>query len=152
MRPSFAVLALSLFAGCSHPVAAGVVESADDTLHFTPVKTDFQRFASTCGVQNPPFQDADVYSLDLYGSGSYSTGTTGISVGFERTVPIGQDIAVALQPFGVQSFMTDASGRRQRADFGHPQRRRAARAGRGSGSASDQDGLHRRRRARFRHA
>jgi hypothetical protein len=84
--------------------------AADSTLHFSPTKVTFTRFASACGVTNPPFTDADVFSLVIVGAGSFPAGATAIELTTSLKVPLDQKLSFMLGPFGLQGSTTDASG------------------------------------------
>jgi hypothetical protein len=85
--------------------ARGVTFGPDNTVAMgAPMMVSFERFASTCGVMNPPFKDDDDYTLGIYqfpidGEGDYTIG-----VFPRRTVPVGQDLSIALGGVIVTSF------------------------------------------------
>jgi hypothetical protein len=80
----------------------------DSTLLFTPSEIDLERFAAQCGVPDPAFQTADLYSLSLLGSDE--TPRSVVSFSFHSDLPKGTAIPVKLAPFGIQSESIGSDG------------------------------------------
>jgi hypothetical protein len=98
MRTLASALLLTLV-GCGHsPSMEGTATPAPgSTLSFTASSVTFVRLsANTCGVMNPPFTDADTYSLAVLVTGPHGGIASQIDLQTLRTVPIGQDLPLAL--------------------------------------------------------
>jgi hypothetical protein len=105
MRSLAFVLVLT---GCT---ADGPVDNQSDaTRTIDGATVTLERYPAQCGVQMPPFDDGDLYSLVVSGSSSATVAPPVIEVSFHPTLPVGQALTVALDPFGVLSYATDANG------------------------------------------
>lgn len=68
------------------------------------------RIQRVCGT-DAIYNDEDYYSLIIVGKGAFPTGPTSISLSpFHRTVPLNQDLTVALQPFELVTQVEAADG------------------------------------------
>jgi hypothetical protein len=83
----------------------------DDTVKMgTPMTESFERFPSTCGVMNPPFEDDDDYSFGLYQFPIDGQGTFSVAFGTKRGMPVGTDLEIALDGLMIVAYTVDASG------------------------------------------
>jgi hypothetical protein len=64
------------------------------TVKWTPDQVTLTRYPATCGAVPPPFDDLDLYDLDLYQT-SDAPGTS-VNVTFVRTDVVGRDYALTL--------------------------------------------------------
>ena len=97
-----------VLAGCT---ATGPVDDQSDaTRTIDGATVTLERYPAQCGVQMPPFDNADLYSIVVSGSSSATVAPPVIEVSFHPTLPVGQALTVALDPFGVLSSATDANG------------------------------------------
>jgi hypothetical protein len=101
------LLALTV-AACTH--GTGLENQPDATRTFSPATITLQRYATECGVQDPAFEDSDLYSMTLLGSAAGDQHPTMLQVTFHRTLPLNQALAVDLLPFGVVSSTIDSNG------------------------------------------
>lgn len=103
----YLLLALST-AACTH--GTGLENQPDSTLTFSPASITLQRYATVCGVENPPFEDTDLYSMTLLGAATGNEHPTMLQVSFHRTLPLSQALPVDLLPFGVVSATISSDG------------------------------------------
>jgi hypothetical protein len=75
-----------------------------------PADVSFQRFASTCGIMNPPFKDDDLYSLSINSFEIDGKGPFDIDIALYRTLPLNQDLAFSLSPVDVAGQSADGTG------------------------------------------
>jgi hypothetical protein len=102
-------IAIVFLAACVSP-GPGAQSLPDATRSFKPASIELLRYPAMCGVQDPPFDDADLYTLRLVGSSTATTRPTEIDVSFHRTLSAGQDLPIALQMFGIVSSAVDPQG------------------------------------------
>ena len=94
--------------GCT---ANGPVDNQSDaTRTLDGATVTLQRYPAQCGVQMPPFDAADLYSLVVSGPSSATVAPPIIEVTFHPTLPVAQALTVDLDAFGVLSYATDANG------------------------------------------
>ena len=99
LRAAFAAL-FAAVVGCGgstagSPGAPYVVNPGADR-SITPSSVDVERFASMCGVNNPPFTDQDVFSLDVIGVKTPTPPYGAIFFSCSRNVKVGEPIALSL--------------------------------------------------------
>jgi hypothetical protein len=109
-----------LFTACGVPgtdAPTGVTQQPGTTRPFVPASIDFERYSNTCGVHNPPFDDTDLYGLDLTGDATVLP-LTAIDLTFHPTFARDQNVDVALQPYGILGYSTDANGNMTDVQYG----------------------------------
>jgi hypothetical protein len=96
---AFAVLIASL-PGCGGKGTADLPYAVNpgSTLAFSPSEVTANRFPNTCGVSDPPYDDADVFSLLVVGAHTTQPPYTGLSLSVKRTVTVGTSYALQVSP------------------------------------------------------
>jgi hypothetical protein len=71
-----------------------------DTVGFTPFSVTATRFASACGVPDPPFENGDIFSLDAIGSKAQSP-YDDLSVNITSPSPaiVGEPLSLTVNPY-----------------------------------------------------
>lgn len=73
----------------------------DSTVMWTPDNIELQRYPSTCGIANPPFNDQDLFGLSVYDArGPVGTPQTAIYISFMPTDVVNHDYPISLSPVG----------------------------------------------------
>ena len=90
-------LALAVACGGSSTTTPSSVVNAGSTLSFTPSEVDAERYPSGCGVVNPPYTDADLFSLDIVGAKTKAPYTL-LSFSLLRTVTVGSPYTLSPMP------------------------------------------------------